>query len=183
MVEREDSRIRPEDLRRLLAFPAECKEVDYKAAVGFGKQPDFNAKLVKHILGFANSGGGHIIIGYKEQPDGSHAPDPDMSEEIASSYDVTPLCEYVERYIEGQDRIKIKVYREEYGGTKYPIIHVYPFEHYPLYCTRGCNSERGSTVILTKNYVYMRIEGARTIAVATIHDLQSWRRLLMKIGS
>lgn len=182
LLQPEDSLIQPEDIKRLLAFPAECKEVDYKAAVGFGKQPDFNAKLVRHILGFANSGGGHIVIGYKEQIDRSHVPDPDMTDEIAASYDVTPLCEYVERYIEGQDRIKIKVHREEYGGTRYPIICIYPFEQYPLYCTRGCGSEKGGAQILTEGHIYMRIEGARTIVVATIHDLPSWRQLIMKIG-
>jgi predicted HTH transcriptional regulator len=183
VVEREDSLLKPEDLKRLLAFPAECKEVDYKAAVGLGKRPDFNAKLVKHILGFTNSGGGHIVIGYKEQSDGSHVPDPDMTEEISKSYDVTPLCECVERYIEGQDRIRIKVHREEYGGIKYPIICIYPFEQYPLYCTRGCDSEKGGAPILTEGHVYMRTEGARTIVVATIHDLQAWRQLLMTIGA
>ena len=72
-----------EYLRDKLAYPAEAKDTDYKAAVKFDEKTDFAAKLVKHILGFANSGGGYIIIGYKEQPDRSLAPDPDITDGIA----------------------------------------------------------------------------------------------------
>ena len=63
-------------LRDKLEYPAETKDTDYKAAVKFDEQNDFVAKLVKHILGFANSGGGYIIIGFKEKPDKSLEPDP-----------------------------------------------------------------------------------------------------------
>ena len=70
MVEREPRNIYEEDpkyLRELLLYPAESKAVEYKAAVKFSKNTDFAAKLVKEILALANSGGGHIIIGFKEQ--------------------------------------------------------------------------------------------------------------------
>lgn len=50
-----------------LDYPVEAKDTDYKSAVKFDEQTDFAAKLVKHILGFANSGGGYIIIGFKEK--------------------------------------------------------------------------------------------------------------------
>jgi len=68
MKEEDAQYLREEDpryLRILLEYPAESKDVDYKAAVKFNEGTEFTAKLVKNILGFANAGGGHIIIGYK----------------------------------------------------------------------------------------------------------------------
>ena len=99
-----------EYLKDKLEYPAEAKDTDYKAAVKFDEKTDFAAKLVKHILGFANSGVGYIIIGYKEQPDRSLAPDPNITDEILASYEVTRLCQHVEKYLVGQDRIEIKVF-------------------------------------------------------------------------
>jgi len=62
MLEREPRYIKEEDpryLKELLQYPAEAKDVDYKAAVKFDEKTVFAAKLVKQILAFVNSGGGH----------------------------------------------------------------------------------------------------------------------------
>ena len=105
MLEREPRYIKEEDsrhLKELLQYPTEAKDIEYKAAVKFDERTVFAAKLIKQILAFANSGGGYLIVGYKEQSDGSHAPDPDITDEIVASYDVTRLYQHTGKYLDGK---------------------------------------------------------------------------------
>ncbi len=168
MLEHEPGYLREEDvgylreedsryLTKLLLYPVESKKVDYKSAVEFDEGTDFAVKLVKHILAFANSGGGYLIIGYKEQPDRSLAPDPGTTEKIVASYDTTRLCQYINTYLSGQDRIKIIIFKAEFAGIKYPVIRIYRFQDCPFVCTKGCDSsESGGGAILKKNKVYSK---------------------------
>jgi len=188
MSEREYRYIKEEDpryLKELLEYPAESKDVDYKSAVKFEAGTDFAAKLVKHILAFANSGVGYIVIGYKQQVDGSLAPDPGITDEIVASYDATKLCEHVEKYLGGQDRIGIKIYKEDFGGTKYPIIIIDRFQEYPFVCTKDYISTATGEAILESGKIYIRTEGARTLVAATVKLSPEWRQLIrecIKLG-
>jgi predicted HTH transcriptional regulator len=181
LQEEETQYLREEDTRYiegLLESPVESKYAEYKAAKKFNEGTEFAAKLVKHILGFANSGGGHLIIGYKEQPDGSLAPDPQMTEEIASSYEVTRLCQYVERFLGEQDRIKIKIYKKDFGGTVYPIIYIGRFRQYPCVCTKDYIHTSTQASILKRGQTYIRTEGARTLIVEAPSE---WRQLIREV--
>ena len=196
MLEREPGYLREEDvgylreedsryLTKLLLYPVESKEVDYKSAMKFDEGTDFAAKLVKHVLAFANSGGGHIIIGYKEQPDRSLTPDPSITDEIVASYEVTRVCQHVEKYLGGQDRIGIKIYKEEFAGSKYPIIIIDRFQEYPFVCTKDYISPATREAILKSGQVYIRTEGARTLVAVTVEISPEWRQLLrecIKLG-
>ena len=191
MLEREEREDRyllkqeDRDLKELLEHATESKEVDYKSAVKFDERTDFAAKLVKHILAFANSGGGHLIIGYKEQTDGSLAPDPTITDEIVASYAVTRLCQHVEKYLGGQDKIGIKIHKEEYFGVKYPIIKITGFQEYPFVCTKDCASTVTRRAILKSGEVYIRTEGARTLVAMTVKISPEWRQLIrecIKLG-
>ena len=169
------------ELKELLEHAAETKGVDYKSAVKFDKGTDFAAKLVKHILAFANSGRGYLIIGYKEQTDGSLAPDPSITDEIVASYEVTRLCQHVEKYLDGQERIKIRIFKEEFAGIKYPIIIIYRFQECPFVCTKDWFSSETGEAILESGKVYIRTEGARTLVAATVKELCEWRQLIGEI--
>lgn len=171
----------PRYLKDLLRHPAESKEVDYKAAVKFEEGTDFAAKLVKHIVAFANSGKGYLIIGYKEQNDGSLAPDPDITDEIVASYEVTRLCQHVEKYLDGRERIGIKIFKQEFAGIKYPIIVIYRFQECPFVCTKDCVSSETGDAILESGKVYIRTEGARTLVAATVKASSEWRQLIREI--
>ena len=165
-----------EYLKDKLDYPAEAKDTEYKSAVKFDEQTDFAAKLVKHVLGFANSGGGLIIIGFRERPDKSHEPDPAITDEITASYEVTRLCQHVEKYLIGQDRIKITIYKEPSSeGVIYPIISIGRFPEYPFVCTKDYVSQVSGEGILESGQIYIRTEGARTLIVKAPSE---WRQLI-----
>ena len=42
--------------QRLLQYPAELENVDYKSSIKFGEDDEFTLKLIRHIFGMANVG-------------------------------------------------------------------------------------------------------------------------------
>ena len=129
---------------------------------------------MKHILGFANAGGGYLLIGYKETPSGP-VPDPDHREEICSTYDGTRLSGLVDANIErGNDPIRLTVHLpvNEITGLRHPVIEIEPFPHLPYVC-RGAKPEREP--ILKQGMVYIRRFRAETSEVCTAAD---WELLI-----
>ncbi len=87
------------DFRKsLLTSPGERQDVEYKSAIPFDDNTAFGLRLVKHILGMANVGGGWIVIGYE---DGPLQVDHNHSQKIATTYDTTRLSAAVDKYIHG----------------------------------------------------------------------------------
>lgn len=172
----------------LLEQPGEYRDVDYKAAITLGSNADFDARLTKHILGMANAGGGLIVIGYKEMSRKSPTrparpqarllrPDPKLNEEVAASYDPTRLAQKVQHFLGKEQRVNIGVKQVEYHGRcfrsakgkVFPIIEVSPCGAIPLVCRRDHKSRDGKK-ILQAGAIYLRIGGAQTICVATLHQ-------------
>ena len=115
------------DFRKsLLTSPGERQDVEYKSAIPFDDNKAFGLRLVKHILGMANTGGGWIVIGYSDdtlQVDRCH------SEGIATTYDTTRLSAFVDKHIHADQRIRLTVFMEIHPKTQlpHPIIQVQGF--------------------------------------------------------
>ena len=77
-----------EFLRQLVKYPKETAQAEYKRAVLFKERDDFSAKLVRHILGHANAGGGYLIIGFDEDNKNRLIPE-QVTYDICASYEVT----------------------------------------------------------------------------------------------
>ena len=144
--------------RSFLLHPGEGHEVDYKSAVAFQEQSEFAYKLAKHVLGMCNTGGGFIVIGFKEDPV-PPAPDEKMSTEISASYEITRLSQFIEKCVRGTDKPEIKVWHEEHDGIRHPIIEMKGFRTRPFFCNIENN-------VLRSGALYVRITGARTGQVA-----------------
>jgi hypothetical protein len=155
-----------------LKFPGETPEVDYKDGVKFVAGEDFALKLIKHILGMANAGGGYIVIGYKENTSGHPEAIPNLAEDIVSSYDPSTLAQTVERYTAGTEKINLMVHKDPHPDTKtiYPIIQVFGFKKRPFFCKSSAGNG-----ILKEGALYIRIASARTIEVATPDE---WDQLI-----
>ena len=153
-------------LLTFLQHPTESVRVDYKAAVRFEEGSDFAIKLVKHCLGFANSGGGYLVVGFKEGTNGLLIPDSALADAVSKSYEVTRLAQHVNSFILGQDSIELIVHKLEFLGRHYPIISIRAFTKRPLFCGKTVRSQDGSEEILRKGAVYIRTREAKTTVVA-----------------
>ncbi len=153
-----------------LMHPGEASEVDYKAAVTFVASDSFSLKLVKHILGMANAGGGYLVIGYPEN-DSKHPEAGTVNKEILASYDVSVVASVVEKYKSGTEKIDIKIHKDEHPTNDqiYPIIEIGSFKTRPFFCKSSAGG------ILEESALYIRVAGARTIKVATPDE---WDQLI-----
>lgn len=159
----------------LLQTPVESDKTDYKSAVSFNEREDFSLKLVKHILGFANSGGGHIVIGFKEDSvDGSLKIDQGLVDDVVRSYEVTRLSSYINSILGNQDRIDLTISKIDFNGKIFPIIYIASFKRRPYFCKRDLSLSNG-TLVLEEGAIYIRVPGAQTVKVAGAGD---WDRLI-----
>ncbi len=153
-----------------LLYPGEATEVDYKSGVTFVSGEAFSLKLVKHILGMANAGGGYLVIGYPENLS-NHPEAGIVSDEIIASYDMSDIAACVEKYKTGTEKIDIKVHKDKHptSGQVYPIIEIGGFKSRPFFCKSSAGG------ILEENALYIRVASARTIKVASPDE---WDQLI-----
>jgi len=160
----------------LLEYPEESVTVDYKAAVQFNGKDDFAVKLVRHILGFANSGGGYIIIGFREDGEKKHGPDPNLTSDIIGSYEVTQLSQYVHSFLSKEDTLELTIKKVPFkDGKTYPIIGVVGFKKRPFFCAKQFKSLKTGEIIVDEGAMYIRSLEAKTVR---IKDSGEWERLI-----
>jgi hypothetical protein len=163
----------------LLLSPGERQDVDYKSSLPFTGDDSFSLKLIRHIQGMANSGGGWLVIGYAEDSDQGWVPDPSHQSSVCSYYDPTSLSQRVDSSVVRGQRLRLTVDFEEHRGLglRFPIIQVEGFERNP-YISRGSReaSDTGER-ILRQGTVYIRRPGAETSEVSTMND---WEDLISR---
>lgn len=161
--------------QRLLTHPGERQDVDYKSSVAFGSDDSFSLKLIRHIQGMANAGGGWLVIGFLQTSEQNWGPDPAHTNGICSSYDPTLLTQQVDSSLMRGQRVRLIIHFEVHPSTglQYPIIQVDGFERLPCIC-RTHKPDTGEP-ILRQGMVYLRRPGAETAPVSAPQD---WEDLI-----
>lgn len=152
-------------LKSLVEYPEETAEAEYKSALPFDSKSDFGAKLVKHILGQSNAGGGYLVIGFREDAQGKLIPDSALDENVTRSYETTRLCQSTDSFVTKGQRVQLQVHKIEFQGKTYPIISVRGFEESPLFCSKDFAGQDGKP-ILREGAIYIRDAAAKTVTVA-----------------
>ena len=162
--------------KSLLTSPGERQDVEYKSSIPFDDNTAFGLRLVKHILGMANIGGGWIVIGYE---DDTLLVDHNHSQEIAATYDTTRLSAAVDKYIHGDRDIRLTVFMEIHPETRlpHPIIRVQGLERTPFICRSTKAAPDSNQPILQTGKVYIRRPGAATSDIQTPSE---WEDLLRR---
>ena len=145
----------------------------------FNDDTAFGLRLIKHILGMANVGGGWLVIGYEDETLQS---DPNHSQEIAATYDTTRLSSAIDKLVQGDQRIRLSVFMEIHPKTQlpHPIIQVQGFAKTPLICRSTKSASDTNQQILQTGKVYIRRPGAATSEIQTPSE---WEDLLRRCVS
>jgi len=145
--------------------------------MAFGEDDSFSLKLIRHMQGMANAGGGWLVIGFVETDDRGLVPDPAHTDAVCSSYDPTPLSQRVNSFVARGQHIRVTVYLEVHPGNtlRYPEIQVEGFERLPCICRSDKAASDTSEPILRQGVVYIRRSGAETAPVSTPQD---WEDLI-----
>ena len=158
----------------LITSPGESQTVEYKSLVPFDATSDFGLKLMKHILGMANTGGGWIVIGFDDK---TLQPDPSHSQGTSATYDTTRLSEAIDKLIHGDQPVRLIVHMESHPSTKvvYPIIEVKEFGRTPFISRSERTASDTKKTIILPGKVYIRRAGAST---SEIIKPSEWEDLL-----
>lgn len=170
----EDRERKSKFLINLLEYTGETPNADYKSSVEFVEEEKFSLKLVKHILGMSNAGGGYLVIGYTENDKKIPVPDKKLTSEIVASYETTKLSQFVNKHVLGTDKINLVVWKTPFEKTDYPIIEVYGFQKRPFFCR---STKKG---ILTDGALYYRSKGNKSVELASPNDWDELIELVVK---
>lgn len=164
--------------QRLLLSPGERQEVDYKASAPFVDGDEFSLKLVRHIQGMANAGGGWLVIGYREK-EGVWEPDPQHTDAVCESYEPTDLSKKLNSYVARGQQLRIDVHFEQAGvsAVRYPMISTRGFDRTPFVCRSEKSAVDTGELILEQGVAYLRRPGAETSKVSTPED---WEDLITR---
>lgn len=163
-----------EQLRSLLEYPGETPGVDYKSSEPFDGQSDFSLKIIKHVLGMANAGGGFIVIGFPEGDDSKPRRDLNITPEIASTYEATRFPQMVAKKIRDTSTIDIVVHHIDFEGKSYPILEIGEFINTPIFCKSDCPGSDGK-LILRQGALYLRTDKTNT---EEISKPEEWEKLI-----
>jgi hypothetical protein len=165
--------------RALLEAPGERQSVDYKRSMPFAPNDEFSLKLIRHIHGMANAGGGWIVIGYDEPEPGRLVPDPAHTDAICANYEVTELSRRADATVERGQQFKLTVRFELNPGTglRYPIVRVEGFDRLPYICRSDLRADPGDPPILRQGFIYLRRPRAETSPATSLAD---WEEIISR---
>lgn len=161
-----------------LTTPGERGSVDYKASVELKSGDRFSLRLFRHIIGMANSGGGWIVIGYKEDKRQGFVPDPSHTNAICQSYDTTKLSKGVNSLLRtGTETLNVYVNQTKHPNNNltYPIIQVEGFTKSPFFTKGDPKADDKGQLTISPGVLYVRRPGAETVALS---DPSDWERLI-----
>ena len=118
----------------------ESDELDYKAAQDWDEMTKAGkAKFVRHLLAFANTRGGYLVVGVGEDASGYPALRTGLTAKQCASFDPSKVGAFVNSHVEPPIRFTIE--RPLIKGKRYAIFVIHPFQSLPHVCSNGVDGE------------------------------------------
>jgi predicted HTH transcriptional regulator len=143
-----------DDLRTAISLGSESRSTEFKGPKSF--DGDFKAKVVRTMLGMANTpDGGVIIVGVDEG--GKHRPVPTgFRDDPARDWNYDDIASQVSNYADPY--VDFSVTQVQMDGRFYLVIQVSEFDQMPVICMKDYS---GTHPILRKGALYVRRRGGR----------------------
>ncbi len=139
--------------RELVLRGVESDELDYKSAMDWGEMSKAaRAKIVRHVLAFANTFGGYLVIGVGEDASGKPVDYQGMTPRQLHSFDPSAVTSYINHLVDPP--VNLEIVRPEVDGKNYVILVIKPFNVLPHVCASGVDGE------LQQGVFYIRTKGA-----------------------
>lgn len=165
--------MRSYDFAELVHRKVESDELDYKSAMSWRTMTrQEKGKILRHLTAFANTKGGYLVIGVSEDASGVPCNCTGVSEEEASSFDPTPVGDFINSHIEPP--LDYTIERPTVDGKRFVIFVVRPFKTLPHVCSRGVEGE------LQEGIFYIRTAEASSRAARRAHEMQELLRRCMR---
>ena len=134
-----------QDFEELVYRGVESDELDYKTHMSWNTMSRAaKGKLLRHLIAFANTRGGYLVIGVSEDRFGNPNLCTGVSQAEAGSFDPSAVGSFVNSHVEPP--IDFTIERPVVRGKKYVIFVIRPFKHLPHVCTNSIEGEIQSGV-------------------------------------
>lgn len=160
-------------LEALLTHPREELDIELKSWLDLSTA-EGKSNLAKAILALANHGGGYVLLGFAEQPNGVYLPAPAPSPTLAG-YDQDTINGIVQAYADPPFHCSVYNAGHPDSGQLYPIIAVPGGHKVPIQAKKG-SPEQKNKGLMSGRY-YIRRQGPQSAEPATAEE---WRALVMR---
>jgi hypothetical protein len=159
------------DLDDLLIDPREAIDIEIKTWLDLSKN-DCRAAVAKEIIALANSGGGFLLIGFDESPQGQFT-SARVRPASLDAWSQDGIQSIISKYCEPSFQCRV-LHHAVGGGHSYPVIIVPGGHHVPIMAKAGAPD--GKTLV--SNRVYIRRPGPSSEEPKTADE---WRQLLDRL--
>ena len=167
------SSARQVNFEELVYRGVESDELDYKHHMSWHTMSRAaKGKIVRHLMAFANTKGGFLVIGVGEDSFGNPVQRTGVSLEESGSFDPTSVGNFVNSHVEPP--IDFTIERPLVRGKRYVILVVRPFRTLPHVC---CNSIEGE---IQSGVFYIRTVEASSRPARRVQEMQELIRRAMR---
>lgn len=161
-------------IKKLIYRGYEGRNVDYKSSCPWKDLT--REKLIKHILCFANVGGGYIVIGYNESKSSEEERRMGVYEEHFDSWEPTKVNEYINNYCKPLINIEVVPFQDKDEDKKYLILDIPSHSESPHICMKEKKDEKGH-IILKRGAIYYR---TKKDSCDELSEPDYWNELLQR---
>ena len=162
--------ISPDRLGDLLVDPREALDLELKNWLDLRGDRHHKAILAKAVMALANHGGGFILLGFEDGPDG--VVEADNRPDAMTAYSQDVVNGIVEHYCEPSFHCEVSVEASP-AGSEFPVVKVPGGHRVPVRAKRSGPGES----VFRENDIYVRKPGPRS---EVPRSAQEWDELLSR---
>lgn len=138
-----------EHLQSLVDEPREALDVEVKRWLDLSDKPG-QATLAKAAIALANHGGGYVVLGFAEQPDGSFV-SCDLRPESLEGFSQDAIARIIVAYAEPSFQVVVKHIARRDSDVRHPVIVVPGSHRTPILAKKGSPDQK--TLVTGRAYI------------------------------